>query len=362
MGRIKWPSCKWITPGDLQEYFPDGDYIDATGSTDIDDDVAAGVIDHLQEKRRAVFKLDLPQLMDADYWDNYIVNDKAAAPLMQRRISSTSTSPASPSRSYCSGTALNDDGSMSWSRPSSKSDGQRKRKFSTVQDDNIADSNSTVRLSKPEVNRAIIAQRAKSADHEYIVIAGSRSILKVVPRPAARRIDVLTGMVRHNGAYGHYISLTITMPQITAKGFKAVAEYLSSGEFHPELNCLPAAIDFQEGDETEPVVQAAKDIALAYHASSWLQMGHLQADCMRKLRYMGALSGLALMGVEAGSRGCDQWGMEERRSLHELALHGLARDFFKIMEIDGVLPSTYLQEKKSPMMVITRRLRASIGG
>nr|OQO25974.1 hypothetical protein B0A51_07691 [Rachicladosporium sp. CCFEE 5018] len=346
----------WVNTANLRTYNPDNNYAAITKLASYDEGSSLAA---QEEKRRVAFKQDAPMLKDANFWHNYIDQEKLAAPMLfSRQSRSISTSPTNSSRSRHSETRPKATARKRSASPSLDACREPKRRLSQAQMDALTAGEGPLSYHFP-THEDIVALRDEATDYEYIAVVGRRALPILVSKVGVERVPTLKNCLYPSQDYGDYLPLTMEMPQISAKEFKAVAEYLAVGAFAPKLRHLPEAIDFEEGDDIELVIDSAKMISLAYHAASCLQIADLQADCIRKLRHMGALSGPALMGVEAGSRGCDQWGMEERSSLHELALRGLARDFFKIMEIDGVVLSTYLQEKKGPMMEIARRLSAA---
>ncbi|OQO10775.1 hypothetical protein B0A48_04075 [Cryoendolithus antarcticus] len=348
----------WVNPANLRTYNPDINHAAVTKSTSYDEGSSLAA---QEEKRCIAFKQDAPMLKDANFWHNYIHQEKVAAPmLLSRQSRSISTSPTNSGRSCHSETRPKVTARKRSASPTLDACREPKRRLSQPQRDALTAGEGPVSYHFP-THEDIVALKDEATDHEYIAVVGRRALPLLISRLGVERVPVMKNCRFPSRDYGDYLPLTMEMPHISAKEFKAVAEFLAIGAFAPKLRELPPSIEYEEGDDLEPVIDHAKTISLAYRAASWFQMPDLQADCMKKLRHMGALSGPALMGLEAGSRGCDQWGMEERSSLHGLALHGLARDFFKIMEIDGVVLSTYLQEKKSPMMEITRRLCAANG-
>ncbi|OQO07926.1 hypothetical protein B0A48_06718 [Cryoendolithus antarcticus] len=348
----------WVSPANLRTYNPNMNYAAVTRLTSYYE--GSSLAAH-EEKRRIAFRQDAPMLKDANFWHNYIDQEKVAAPMLfSRQSRSTSTSPTNSSRSRHSETRPKITAPKRSASPSLDACREPKRRVSQAQMDALTAGEGPLSYHFP-THEDIVALRDEATVYEYIAVVGRRALPILVSKVGVERVPTLKNCLYPSLNYGDYLPLTMTMPQISAKEFKAVAEYLAVGAFAPKLRHLPEAIDFEQGDDIELVIDHAKTISLTYHAASWFRMPDLQADCMKKLRRMGALSGPALMGVEVGSRGCDAWGTEERSSLHQLALHGLARDFFKIMEIDGVVLSNFLQKKKSPMMEVTRRLCAAKG-
>ncbi|KAK6415362.1 hypothetical protein LTR95_017598 [Oleoguttula sp. CCFEE 5521] len=348
-------SCRqyhWVNLVDLRPYNPEIDYAAVTKFTCHADGPALAAE---EEKRQRAFKEDVPKMEPAHFWQNFIAQEKPAARLFSaRRMNSTSTSSSSSGLSEVS---LRRNERKRSSSPTLDTTRMPEKRLTAAQREVLTYSEGPV-ARRFDTHEKIVELRARISDLEYIAVVGSRQLPVRVSKLGVQRIRVLHSSLYPSKDYGDYLPLTMIIPQITAKEFGLVVDFLAIRKFYPKLNQLPPRFEDEADDDIDSIIDAAKTISLAYHAASWLRMSDLQADSMDKLHAMGAMEGPALIGLEAGSHGCDAWGMERQSSLHEIAVKGMARDYLEIMRVAGPQLSKHLGKKPSLAEEIARRRRA----
>ncbi|TKA61745.1 hypothetical protein B0A55_10595 [Friedmanniomyces simplex] len=384
-------SSHWVIEDRLVEYEPTKNYL-VDVERDNTDEVLKPDDDAIEaeNQRRIAFDQDARELQSALYWQNFIIN-RGAVRRMERDQSGkasrrekrkrddegtgiTGGSPGSSLRSPRQRSAAHH-GSQSKRRRQLPTPGAtllKKETKTTLSSatPSHAGVHGVVKTEPNDEDGLFVSEEDPFVKEElglelqefrerhgvYTIFVGNSKVPFQTTRDAVTQSQILSDRTEFTEALGTHVNIS-DIPEVTARDFVLVGEYLQHSEFTPHLIEKRGAIPRLNGlFLSEERDAAAERCARVFRTASHLQLAGLQSLCVNKLRVLYPLSPLHILIVARIFVRSVNWGCEAKTEFMDWLVDHMAEYYWLLTKEHGGLLVDVLEDSDE----IKRRVLESI--